>query len=229
MSPEAPSPTPNPAKPPASASSTMLIMLSFMLVLLLMFDKSTRDAVSVLINLILYPLIGFGGKYPVFTLMIAGLLMTGLTTLIRNHTTDWVKMAENQKKMSAFNSELRAARMAGNTKKLEKLMKMQPEVMKANMESSGSQMKVMPVTMLIAIPIFFWLSYFVYTEASSLIYSVPWAYNAHLNSSHVLPDWILLYSLLSLPFGQILQRGLKYLDFRKELAEMEGDGSDSGY
>ena len=227
MSPETPSPSGTPAKPPASASSTLLMMLSFMLVLLMMFDTATRDGVSALMNGILYPIIGFGGRYPVFTLIAAGLLMTAITTLIRNHTTDWVQMAENQKKMSAFNKELREARMAGNTKKVDKLMKIQPEIMKMSMESSSSQMKLMPITMLVAIPIFFWISYFIYTEASSIIFSVPWEYNAHLTSSHILPNWILLYSLLSLPVGQVLQRGLKYMDFRKELAELEEDESDS--
>ena len=226
MSPENPS-SQTPAKPPASASSTLLMMLSFMLVLLMLFDTATRDGVSALMNGILYPLMGFGGRYPVFTLIAAGLLMTAITTLIRNHTTDWVQMAENQKKMSAFNKELREARMAGNTKKVDKLMKIQPEIMKMSMESSSSQMKLMPITMLVAIPIFFWIAYFIDTEASSVIFSVPWEYNAHLISSHILPNWILLYSLLSLPVGQVLQRGLKYLDFRKELAELEGDGSDS--
>jgi uncharacterized membrane protein (DUF106 family) len=227
MSPETPSSPSTPAKPPASASSTLLMMLSFMLVLLMMFDTATRDGVSALMNFILYPLLGFGGEYPVFTLIAAGLLMTTITTLIRNHTTDWVQMAENQKKMSAFNKELREARMAGNTKKVDKLMKIQPEIMKMSMDSSSSQMKLMPITMLVAIPIFFWISYFIYTEASSIVFSVPWEYNAHLTSSHVLPNWILLYSLLSLPVGQVLQRGLKYIDFRKELAELEGEGSDS--
>ena len=203
------------------------MMLSFMLVLLMMFDTATRDGVSALMNSILYPLVGFGGKYSVFTLISAGLLMTTITTLIRDHTTNWLEMAENQKKMSAFNKELREARMAGNTKKVDKLMKIQPEIMKMSMDSSSSQMKLMPITMLVAIPIFFWISYFINIEASSVIFSVPWEYNAHFTSSHILPNWILLYSLLSLPVGQVLQRGLKYMDFRKKLAEMEGDGSDS--
>jgi len=226
MSPETLSPQ-TPAKPPASAGSTMLMMLSFMLVLLMMFDSATRDGVSALMNGILYPLVGFGGRYPVFTLIAAGLLMTTITTLIRNHTTDWLQMAENQKKMSAFNKELREARMASNTKKVEKLMKIQPEVMKMSMEASSSQMKLMPITMLVAIPIFFWISYFIDTEASSVIFSVPWEYNAHLTSTHVLPNWILLYSPLSIPVGQILQRGLKYIDFSRRLAEMEGGARDS--
>ncbi len=201
-------------------------MLSFMLVLLMMFDSATRDGVSALMNGLLYPLVGFGGRYPVFTLIAAGLLMTTITTLIRNHTTDWVQMAENQEKMSAFNKELREARLAGNTKKVDRLMKIQPEVMQMSMEASSSQMKMMPITMLVAIPIFFWISYFIYTEASSVIFSVPWEYNAHLTSTHVLPNWILLYSLISTPVGQILQRGLKYIDFSRRLAELEGDGRD---
>ena len=84
-----------------------------------------------------------------------------------------------------------------------------------------SQFKLMPVTMIVIIPIFAWLANFVYLDLSSTIFSVPWEFNADMENQSVLPNWILLYSLVTLPFGQVLQRVLKLFSFRRKLRELE--------
>ena len=45
-----------------------------------------------------------------------------------------------------------------------------------------------------------------------------------MKHSNVLPNWVLLYSLLTLPFGQVLTRVLKYFSFSKKLKELEESG-----
>jgi len=37
----------------------------------------------------------------------------------------------------------------------------------------------------------------------------------------VFPNWVLLDSLISIPFGQILGRALRYVQFRKRLRTIE--------
>jgi hypothetical protein len=39
----------------------------------------------------------------------------------------------------------------------------------------------------------------------------------------VLPNWVLLYSLASIPFGQVLARALRWMDFKKRLVEIEAE------
>jgi len=75
--------------------------------------------------------------------------------------------------------------------------------------------------MLVIIPIFAWLANFVYIDLQSTAFSVPWSFNADMKHSNVLPNWILLYSLLTLPFGQVLTRVLKYFSFGRRLRELE--------
>jgi uncharacterized membrane protein (DUF106 family) len=82
----------------------------------------------------------------------------------------------------------------------------------------------MPVTMLVIIPIFAWLANFIYLDLSSTSFSVPWAFDASMKSSNVLPNWVLLYSLLTLPFGQVLTRVLKYFSFRRRLRDLDMKG-----
>src|SRR5256886_13415758 len=50
--------------------------------------------------------------------------------------------------------------------------------------------------------------------------AVPWSNHVYLNSVYVLPSWVLLYSLLAIPFGQIITRVLKYVRFRRRLEKM---------
>ena len=73
--------------------------------------------------------------------------------------------------------------------------------------------------MLVVIPIFAWLS--VDRHLGTAVVDVPWASNVDLNALNVFPNWVLLYSLISIPFGQILGRALRYVQFRKRLRTIE--------
>ena len=139
------------------------------------------------------------------------------TITIRQMFTDWVSQARNARMASAFQKELREARTSNNTYKLKKLTELQPQIMSQQLKASQTQLKLMPMTMIVIVPTFAWLANFIYLDLDSTIFSVPWELNASMESSNVLPNWILLYSLLTLPFGQVLTRTLKYISFTKML------------
>ena len=157
------------------------------------------------------------------TLFATGMIMTGLTIVIRHFFVDYVEQVKSQKIVAAFNKELRKARMENNTFKTKKLMEQQTKVLKKSMDVTSSQLKLMPITLIIVIPIFAWLSVFM-SKVVSTAFSVPWAFNADLNVAVVLPGWILLYSVISLPFGQFLMRTLRYFSFRKRLDQLKAEG-----
>jgi len=68
----------------------------------------------------------------------------------------------------------------------------------------------------------------VYLDVGSTSLSVPWEYNASLKSTNVIPTWVLLYSLLTLPFGQALTRMLKYFSFTRRLSHLEKEEQEGG-
>lgn len=196
--------------------SRFFTIFMFILAVFVMFDPVLRDALGNIVGMGLGPVIGFGGNYPALTLILAGIVMTGLTIVVRHFFTDYVQQAESQKIVGAFNKELRKARLDNNTFKTKKLMEQQPKIMEKSMKMTGSQLKLMPVTLLIVIPIFAWVAVFMYQVTSPLI-AVPWAFSVDLNALNLFPNWVLLYSLISIPFGQILSRLLRYYDFKKRL------------
>lgn len=207
------------AKPNSPRLTTIMV---FMFALFIMFDQNTRTFLGELVGYGLDPLIGFDGQMPLLTLVLAGLMMVSFSIIVRTFFTDNVDMARNQKIMSAFNQELRQARLDNNLYKIKKLTEHQQEIMSKSMEMSTKQLKLMPLTMIFIIPIFAWVSVFVGDLAAPIV-SVPWGFNISLNGSTVLPHWILLYTMISIPFSQALSRTFRFFQFRKKVAQMENE------
>lgn len=211
------------AADPKSTTSRMLLIFVFIMAIFVMFDQDLRSALGNIVGYGLEPLWGFDGSFPVVSLFITGAFMTTLSIVVRHFFTDYVKQARSQKIMAAFNKEMREARKENNTYRLKKMLELQPKMMEESMKQTTTQMKLMPVTMLIIIPIFAWLAVFV-GDLQSAVITVPWSNFADLNESYVLPAWVLLYSLISVPFGQLLSRGLRYYSFKKRLNELKAEG-----
>ena len=214
--------------PPMPKMTGLLITLMLMIVLMIFYEP-----VGKAMNVV-FQIFNFGYAHPVVTLMVAGLLMTSLSTIIRAVTTDMVKQQRNQSESRAFQAELRRARMENNLYKIKKLTEMQQKMMAKNMEGMSSMMKTMPLTMLIVIPIFAWVRYFIeqlvnplrdgYVASAGYI-DVPWAQDVFINGSMLLPNWVFLYILVSIPIGQLINRLIRTYLFKKRLKEIESQGT----
>jgi len=216
---------PGGARPPKpDIANQMIVMLAFITAMVVMFNNDLRQSLGDIVGIPLTPLVGFDGKQPILTLLFTGLVMSFFSISVRHLFVDWVGQARNARITSAFQKELREARTSNNTYKLKKLTELQPQIMSQSLKSSQTQLKLMPVTMLVIIPIFAWLANFVYLDLASTSFSVPWSFDADMKSSNVLPNWVLLYSLLTLPFGQVLTRVLKYFSFSRRLRNLDMKG-----
>jgi uncharacterized membrane protein (DUF106 family) len=192
-----------------------------LLMMLILFDPGIRKAIGLAMDPALTPVLGFDYRFPIITLFCAGLFSMFFTSLIRHFTTDWMELARIQKIQSSFNKEMKDARLSNNAAKLKKLQEKQPEIMKQSLMLSTNQMRIMPITMIIVVPIFIWLWIFIGALPVQTV-SVPWAAKVGLLRGDVcfFPNWIVIYSLLSIPFSQVLQRTLKLYKFREKIAEL---------
>jgi uncharacterized membrane protein (DUF106 family) len=215
-------PAGSPPKP--DFGGQLLLMLALLFSMFLLFDQSMRQSLGKIVGVGLGPIVGFSGQFPLITLFLTGLITSIFTITVRQFFTDWVGQARNARIGSAFNKELREARLSNNTYKLKKLTELQPQMMSQQLKASQTQMKLMPVTMIVIVPTFAWLANFIYLDLQSVQFSVPWAFDASMTGSSVLPNWILIYSLLTLPFSQVLTRALKYFSFSRRLAKLEAGG-----
>lgn len=206
----------------------LVLLMALMFAMFILFDQGIRRSLGEIVGVGLTPVVGFGGHLPILTLLCTGLITSVFSITIRQLFTDWIGQARNARMASAFQKELREARTSNNTYKLKKLTELQPQVMSQQLKASQTQLKLMPMTMIIIVPTFAWLANFVYLDLDSTVFSVPWEFNASMESTNVLPNWILLYSLLTLPFGQVLTRTLKYISFRKKLRKLDEEEASGG-
>jgi len=212
-------------KPPVKTDigGQLMLMFGLLIAMYVLINQDIRQALGTIVGYGFEPAVGFGGDIPIVTLLLTGLTMTFFSITVRHFFIDWIGQARNQRTLQAFNKELKEARTGNNTYKLKKLQELQPQIFSQNMKSQQAQFKVMPITMLVIIPIFAWLANFVYIGLGSTVFSVPWEFNADMKNSNILPNWIVLYSLMTLPFGQVLQRSLKLFTFTRKLKALEAN------
>ena len=198
----------------------MWMLIPLMLVIgVIMF----RELVGEALNVVLYPLIGFGGNYVVPTIILAGVIMIGSSTIVRTLMTDTMTQARNSKVMSAFNAELRQARIENNLYKIKKLTEQQKAMMSKQMETSMKMMKTLPITMIIVMPIFMWVWFFMDLETVSTIIHVPWAWNVDLTASLLGPIamWMPVYMLITIPLQQLIGRLIRWYQYKRRLEKLD--------
>ncbi|MDR0523272.1 MAG: EMC3/TMCO1 family protein [Candidatus Methanoplasma sp.] len=220
---------PNPGSPqsmkqqpmPAMPKGTMIGMMFAMMIMLAI--TQFWEPVGMALNTV-FQVMAFDGRYPVLTLILAGLTMITISTVIRSYMTDFVAQARNQHMSSELNKEMRKARIENNLYKLKKLEEQRPVVMAKSMEAQGQMMKVMPITMIVIIPIYAWVRYFLGTTVMAaspelLVINIPWGPVNLMESLWIMPIWIVVYTMISLPIGQLENRLIRYILIKKRLGE----------
>ena len=210
----------------AQGSNLLLMMILLMIMFFIM--PTFGPILGYYFGLVLEPLIGFGGYYPVLTLFFAGIIVVFFSSMLTNFFTDWKKMGESQEISKAFQKEISKARREGNTNRVNKLMKMQPEIMKRQTEASGGMMKPMVFLIIFIWPIFIWLrqpaDWGFLINLNHYFVTVPWANQVSLFSYpfNFGQDWIWLYLLFSMAIGQVLRQCLKYLSWTDWWKNLKG-------
>ena len=196
----------------AQGSSNLLLLIIFMLMILFIMP-TFGPILGVYFGYVLEPTIGFNGSYPMLTLLCAGLIVVFLSSLLTNFFTDWKKMGESQEISRAFQKEMTNARKTGNTNRVNKLMKMQPQIMKRQTEASSGMMKPMVFLIIFIFPIFMWLRGFL-GELPYYYFTAPWANSVSFFSKPLLwQAWLWLYLIFSMVFGQLIRQGLKWVSW----------------
>jgi len=204
----------------AQGSNLLMLLILFMLMFFIM--PTLAPVLAGYLHYVLWPLIGFNGSFPVLTLFLAGIIVVMFSSLLTNFFTDWKKMGESQEMSKAFQQEITKARREGNTNRVNKLMKMQPEIMKRQTEASGGMMKPMLFLIIFIWPIFIWLRAFL-SGLPHFYFSVPWAKQVSFFSYPFLfQAWLWLYLICSIAIGQVIRQGLKYLSWSNWWKNIKG-------
>lgn len=198
----------------AQAGQMLLLMALLFIMILIFGDANIRNLVAMSLNSVFAPLIGFGGANPLLTIVLAGIIVVFLSSFFTHLFTNWKAMGQAQEASKAFNKEITKARKEGNTNRLQKLMKMQPQIMRMTTQSSGGMMKSMFFLFIFIAPIFIWLTYFL-GSVHYFYFTVPWGSGASLfgRDSWIMSNWFLLYMIFSYLAGSLIRQGLKWISW----------------
>lgn len=197
----------------AQGSQLLMLMLLMFVMIFIFGDPNISHWIAVSLNSAFYPVIGFDGNYPVLTIALAGIIVVFLSSFFHNLFTDWKKMGEAQELVKTFQKEVSKARKEGNTNRVNKLMKIQPQIMKKQTEASSGMMKPMLFLFVFIVPIFIWLRFFL-GNLSYYYFTVPWADGVSLfDRPFLMQAWLLLYFIFSIVLGQLFRQGLKWISW----------------
>ncbi len=208
-----------PARPPAPAfkPTTFLYTFLFVLGILMLFDTSTRNGVASELGIVLQPIIGFGGQFPLLTMFLAAVIEMVLTALAYNWATDWFKAAKVQQWGSAFRKVQMEALRSGKKDRVDALKPHQQRFTQLSSEVSMAQLKGMAVTWFLVIAIYTWVGLFLASLAPVLVtVSLAGAHVDLLSSpGWPLPPWFILFSLYTVPMSLLFRRLLKHYTLRQ--------------
>ena len=207
-------------KAAAPGSSGLSWMFIFLFMMLILFNSGTRQLLGDAIGVVLNPLLAGDGSNPMWSIFIGLIIVASATQTIRHFMTNWIKMAENQNYMKAFNKELSEARKGQNQQRLQKLMEMQPQVMSKQMEVQSMTMRPTVFTMILFIAFITWIYAFVAIAAVNVV-AVPWNPEVKLSTGGFFSSTLLIYILFSIPMYQIITNIWKYITFSKKLRTLD--------
>jgi uncharacterized membrane protein (DUF106 family) len=199
----------------AQAGQMLILMLLLFVMIFIFGDANIRSTVAVTLNSVFAPIIGFSGTNPFLTIVLAGIIVVFLSSFFTQLFTNWKAMGQAQEASKAFNKEITKARKEGNTNRVQKLMKMQPQIMKMTTQSSGGMMKSMFFLFIFIAPIFIWLTYFLSNNVTYTFFTVPWGNGVSIfgRASSIMSNWFLLYMVMSFIAGQLIRQGFKWISW----------------
>ncbi len=199
---------------------TGLYFVFIMVVMTILLFPSLRNALAIGVGYIFNPVFGFGGLYPIMTIVATGILLTIINTYARHYFMDWFQMARIQEKTKYLSQKMREAYRTRDMGKIGKYQKVQSKILQEQMKVSGDQMKPMIVTFIFIIAIWTWLYDFLLT-ASVKYYNLPWASNVDITGGiSFFPYWIILYSFFTYSLGYFISYIFRLYEFKKRLEKI---------
>ena len=214
------------ARAPAPSFRRFLMIFLFILGLYVAFVPGAGEPFAAALGVILNPLLAFNGAYPVVTILLAGVMSSTISSVLRHFSTDWVGMARVNRTLGALRKDQFEAMKKGNQARVKKFREVQTAMMIDAQKVQFASMRSFAYTFLFFVVLFLWLrAEFIdqtLTALNNLLFAVPWSSDALLTAGYgPFPAWVILYSLLALPFSLIVQRVLKFVFFSRRLRARE--------
>jgi len=200
--------SPKGAKKNSLMETIQLIILAIGFSIMLgsiMSPNGFRPAIAEIVNTIVHP-IASNMPFYIVVLVIAGIVTT-ISTFIQKYTMDWELMQRVSAKSRAYSKEMKEAQLSGNKVKMKKLQEEQLTMMDDQAAMSKQQLKPMGFLMIISLPLFFWMLWYVTGHPELPLINLPLLGTHKLTDSvFILQYWILWSVICSMAISQVIRK-----------------------
>lgn len=206
----------------AGIMTPMLVILGFMI--LLSVNPSLRTGLSGLAGTVIEPALPFHSEFFVPTVAIIGSSIMIVNTMIRGIFMDPLTQVHTAHRNKQITKQLREAQAERDTARVDKMRRLQMEMMPESMAMQSAMMKPMMFTIVFIIAIFSWMA-----EAATGFrvdyVSLPWQpmWGMMDRVMWIFPAWVVTYISMSAPLGRIVDRHIKIIRFGRHPLILKGD------
>ncbi|MCW7079679.1 MAG: EMC3/TMCO1 family protein [Candidatus Methanospirare jalkutatii] len=194
-------------------ADAIFIPLAFSLLFGMLIVPNFREDIANVLNFVLEPLVAHTSF--LFTILILAVLTGIYTSLIQKFTMNFElieRSRELQKRLREIQREYIAARKEGDKKRLKKVEREQKRLMSMQMQISSEmfrqQIKPMAYSMLITLPLFFWMWEYANIHSEKVIF--PMIGECSLANSffflNFLKYWMVWYIICSIVITTIVRK-----------------------
>ena len=191
-------------------ADAIFIPLAFSLLFGMLIVPNFREDIANVLNFVLEPLVAHTSF--LFTILILAVLTGIYTSLIQKFTMNFElieKSRELQKRLREIQREYIAAKKEGDKKRLKKVEREQKRLMSMQMQISSEmfrqQIKPMAYSMLITLPLFFWMWEYANIHSEKVIF--PMIGECSLaDSFFFLKYWMVWYMICSFGITTIVRK-----------------------
>ena len=183
---------------------TVVLIIGFGILLgSMFFANEFRPIVANAVNVIAGPLVSTVPFYMVVLLFAA--TITVFANFLQKYLIDWDLMRKVTEKNRVIQKEMREAQLAGDKKKIEKLQAEQMAGMEDQMAFSKQQLKPMGFLMIISIPLFFWMLWYVQNNPTLTMVFPFWGVHKLIDSAFFFFQYWIVWSIIcSMAISQVI-------------------------
>ncbi|MBO4301862.1 DUF106 domain-containing protein [Methanosarcinaceae archaeon] len=173
-----------------------------------------REILGQTVNIFMGPVAAYAGPSNFFLVISVMAVITACySSLIQKYTIDQERMMEMQENMKRFQAEMREAQKTQNTYQMKRLQEQQAEMMGEQSAMMKEQFKPMFYIVIVSIPLYMWMYYYVNTHAGVTIVFPFWGERPMMDLVGIwifrFPICVIWWIITSIAFSQILRKILK--------------------
>ena len=187
---------------------TILLVVGFAIMLgSIFFANEFRPVVAGAVNVVVGPVAAMMPFYMVVLVIAA--IVTLISTFIQKYTMDWELMQRMSIRSRAYQKEYKEAQLSGNKHKLKKLQEEQLSMMEDQTQLSKQQLKPMGFLMIISVPLFFWMFWFLTNHPDMTMVFPFWGEQKMLDGvGFIFQYWIVWSIICSLAISQVIRKAI---------------------